>query len=43
MGGPSVATRRVIALGTSNRNIALALLIATVKVSRERRLLRRSS
>lgn len=27
-GGPSAATRRVIALGTSNRNIALAILIA---------------
>jgi BASS family bile acid:Na+ symporter len=27
-GGPSVAARRVIALGTGNRNIALAILIA---------------
>jgi bile acid:Na+ symporter, BASS family len=28
LGGPTVGSRRVIALGTSNRNIALALLIA---------------
>jgi BASS family bile acid:Na+ symporter len=28
LSGPSAATRRVIALGTSNRNIALALLVA---------------
>jgi BASS family bile acid:Na+ symporter len=27
-GGPSIGARRVVALGTSNRNIALALLIA---------------
>lgn len=28
LGGPSLAARRVVALGTSNRNIALALLVA---------------
>ncbi len=28
VGGPSAASRRVIALGTSNRNIALAILLA---------------
>lgn len=28
LGGPGAASRRVVALGTSNRNIALALLIA---------------
>lgn len=28
LGGPGRATRRVVALGTSNRNIALALLVA---------------
>ena len=28
LGGPDLASRRVIGLGTSNRNIALALLLA---------------
>lgn len=28
LGGPATASRRVVALGTSNRNIALALLVA---------------
>jgi BASS family bile acid:Na+ symporter len=28
MGGPTRGTRQVVALGTSNRNIALALLVA---------------